>query len=374
MILDRDTTFAVSALVTLLMGVVALIVQGKGRMNAWATCWGLGNVAFGLSNINKVLIGVVPDAWRVAGENVACLTGYCLIVQGARLLAGRRPHWKVWATALIVMAVPLGAAHAPLFKPDRLAFNNLVFIIGDLWVAFEAATIARKERLDTPWVMVGLFAATAPLACSRLFITILSMLHLDTLDHVRSGPWTTAVLAAIWSLRVALPALVVAERGHRALERLACRDQLTGALNRVGLDRLLGNLTGTLAVLMLDLDNFKPLNDRHGHAKGDDVLKLLAATIDAQLKSEDALVRLGGDEFLVILPQATAQEARRIADKIRAAFADAVAAADLAEPPTTISMGIATGHVDRSDLAGLLRDADTALYRAKNHGRDRVAA
>lgn len=374
MILDRDTTFAVSALITLMMGIVALIVQGRGRINAWATCWGLGNVAFGLSNISRVLTDVVPDGWRVAGENVACVLGYCMIVQGARLLAGRRARWRTYVTIMVAMAIPIGLAHAPVFKPDRIAFNNLLFIVGDLWVAYEAMAIARSERLSTPWIMAGLFAATAPIAGLRLNTTILSMLHLDTLNHVRSGPWTTALVAAIWSLRAALPALVVAERSHRTLERLACRDQLTGALNRVGLDRLRGTLDGAVSLVMLDLDNFKPLNDHHGHAMGDAVLKMLVATIHRQLATQDALVRLGGDEFLVILPQASAGQARSIADRIRSSFGDAVAALNLAGPPSTISVGIATGLISDRDFSSLLSDADAALYRAKRNGRDRVAA
>lgn len=374
MILDRDTTFVVSALITLVLGLILMVAQGNGRMGAWASCWGLGNIAFGLSNISTILNGVVPDAYRVAGENMTGMIGYGLIVQGGRLLAGYVPRWRIWLAIMFVLVVPLGVAHAPQFKPERIAFNNAVFILGDSWVALLAFQMARKERLNTPWIMAALFAVTVPLACSRLSVTIAAIMGTDTLSHVRSGPWVTAMVATIWSLRGAVPALIIAERGNRELERLACRDQLTGALNRVGLDRCRADISGDTTVLMLDLDHFKPLNDRYGHAQGDSVLRMLVDAASAQLDPGDTLVRLGGDEFLIILPKATASEVAHIAGKIRAAFASATEALNLSAPSPTISMGTATADIGQVGLNELIGDADKALYRAKAQGRDRIAA
>lgn len=373
MILDRATILALSALVSIVMGAILLAAQGNGRLGTWATCWGLGNVAFGLSNVNQALKGVVPDGLLVSGENVVGIVGYGLIVQGARLLAGRKPRWAALAIVLVALAVPLAIANLPEHKPARVAYNNIAFIVGDLWVALEAVRLARQERLNTGWILAGLFAVTVPFSGVRLSVALSTIAGTDTLDNARVGTWLAALLAAFWSIRGALPALIIAERATQKLARLACHDALTGALNRVGLDRLRPALNGPVAAVMIDLDHFKLLNDRYGHAQGDAVLRLLADTVNGRRRDGDGFVRLGGDEFLLLLPNTTAEDAGRVGEAIRAGFAAAMAPLAIAAPSPTISIGIACGDLAGCDLEPLLSEADKVLYLAKNGGRDRVS-
>jgi two-component system, cell cycle response regulator len=158
------------------------------------------------------------------------------------------------------------------------------------------------------------------------------------------------------------------------LESLLREDALTGLLNRRAiLSQLGGTISGSrrhghpLSIAMVDLDNFKQVNDVHGHSTGDAVLVAAVRAMRTHLRAEDALGRLGGEEFLVLLPDTEARAAHSVAEKLRAEVAAAPAPV-----PVTCSVGVATWSGETPDL--LLRRADEALYAAKDAGRDRVIA
>ncbi len=162
------------------------------------------------------------------------------------------------------------------------------------------------------------------------------------------------------------------------LESLLREDALTGLFNRRAiLSQLSGTISGArrhghpLSVAMVDLDEFKAINDVHGHAAGDEVLIAAVRAMRAHLRAEDQLGRLGGEEFLVVLPDTHEGAATRVAEKLR----EEVAAARVGGPvpvSVTCSIGVATWAGESPEL--LLRRADEALYAAKDGGRDRVIA
>jgi two-component system cell cycle response regulator len=158
------------------------------------------------------------------------------------------------------------------------------------------------------------------------------------------------------------------------LESMLREDALTGLLNRRAiLSQLGGTISGArrhghpLSVAMIDLDDFKAVNDVHGHAAGDAVLIAAVRAMRAHLRAEDQLGRLGGEEFLVVLPETDERAATRVAEKLR----EEVAAAP-GPVPVTCSAGVATWAGETPEQ--LLRRADEALYAAKHAGRDRVIA
>jgi two-component system cell cycle response regulator len=158
------------------------------------------------------------------------------------------------------------------------------------------------------------------------------------------------------------------------LEALLREDALTGLLNRRAvLTQLGGMVSGArrhghpLSIGFLDLDGFKAINDEHGHHVGDQVLVAAVRALRAHLRAEDQLGRLGGEEFLVLLPDTEAGAAHRVAEKLRTELAAAPTPV-----PVTVSVGIATWEQETPEE--LLRRADQALYRAKEGGRDRVMA
>lgn len=164
------------------------------------------------------------------------------------------------------------------------------------------------------------------------------------------------------------------------LQRLAVTDPLTLTFNQRYLAPRLDEeiarahrYDNPLCVLLLDLDKFKPVNDEHGHAVGDTVLRRFTDRVREVVRRSDALVRRGGDEFVLIMPHATQQQALHAGERIRSGLADAVMDIDEAiRVHQTVSIGVAAWHEGES-AETLEARADRALYRAKAAGRNRVA-
>jgi diguanylate cyclase (GGDEF)-like protein len=170
-------------------------------------------------------------------------------------------------------------------------------------------------------------------------------------------------------------------RQRRDLEDKAQRDPLTGLLNRRGLEDALSRLVercrleGTpFALLVIDVDDFKSFNDRYGHAAGDRVLSAIGAAISQSLRPSDLAARYGGDEMVVGLVNASAEQGRLVAERIRRAAGRIRLGTARAEPRSapTLSVGVAQ-LAPGQDAETLFRTADEALYAAKTAGRDRIA-
>jgi two-component system, cell cycle response regulator len=158
------------------------------------------------------------------------------------------------------------------------------------------------------------------------------------------------------------------------LEALLREDALTGLSNRRAILTQLGGMVSAarrhghpLSIAVCDLDHFKRINDSHGHKTGDAVLVAATHAMGTHLRAEDQLGRLGGEEFLVLLPDTDAGAAHHVAEKLRAEVAGARSAV-----PVTVSIGVATWDGEAPE--DLLQRADEALYAAKDAGRDRVMA
>jgi diguanylate cyclase (GGDEF)-like protein/PAS domain S-box-containing protein len=176
-------------------------------------------------------------------------------------------------------------------------------------------------------------------------------------------------------------AAVERKRMHARLQHIALYDQLTDLPNRELLrDRLRTALArarreqGQLSLLYLDLDDFKPVNDVHGHAVGDALLREVARRLRASLRESDTVARLGGDEFVVLLEGLRAPgQAEAIAEKLRLALAQSILVDHLV-CQISASIGVAVYPADGGNDADLLRHADAAMYRAKRAGGNRVVA
>ncbi|HHM05026.1 MAG TPA: GGDEF domain-containing protein [Gammaproteobacteria bacterium] len=160
--------------------------------------------------------------------------------------------------------------------------------------------------------------------------------------------------------------------------RAAHRDPLTGVSNRAAMDDALvreiemSRRHGTpLSLIVLDIDKFKTINDTHGHASGDDVLKAFADTVGGLIRKTDILFRYGGEEFVVLLSNTGAGGAELLAERLRQGVEQTVFATASGPLPVTVSAGVATLK-DGDDPVTLLTRADKALYQAKNTGRNRI--
>jgi diguanylate cyclase (GGDEF)-like protein len=204
----------------------------------------------------------------------------------------------------------------------------------------------------------------------------LAAMEAGALDYLIKGEINTRTLER--TLRYA----VKLSDSMEALRKLATHDELTGLLNRREFDRILNEeherarrFGRSYAVVMLDLDHFKKVNDTHGHPAGDLVLKAVTKRIAQQLRSVDRFARIGGEEFAIVLAEVDFVTAAEVAGRIVEMIARApIQLADGTNLPVTVSAGSASMPRNAADPAALVQIADKALYEAKQRGRNRAVA
>jgi diguanylate cyclase (GGDEF)-like protein len=191
---------------------------------------------------------------------------------------------------------------------------------------------------------------------------------------------TQAVALVLFVMVLAAVVMVAVRKFRQArhLHTLASTDELTGLANRRALMAFAEDAVErahrdevALAVLMIDIDHFKRINDSHGHAVGDQVLRHASRVLAAGLREHDRLGRVGGEEFVAVLPGATLAQARQVADRMRNAIDAARLIGPSGEVRFTVSIGVAGARIAET-AAALLERADAALYAAKNGGRNAV--
>jgi diguanylate cyclase (GGDEF)-like protein len=327
--------------------------------------------------------GYAPQAslWAWFGGALSC---WLLCVVQARW--ARRDRFSLarhrngaWAAAFVD---GIGWGMVPLFLMgydpmlDARLAAVLCGVIAVTLGIYITAPVALRLQVTGTWVGFGLgFALGRSPDWSIVFG--LAVMHVLTLFFL---PGITVRVVDGIRLQQANARLAEQLRVHlMAVEEEAATDPLTGVLNRRALDRLLARETercesggATAAVLALDIDHFKVINDTHGHAMGDAALRAFAERIRGQLRQSDHLARLGGEEFIVLLPGAPLFKAVEIAERLRAAVAEAPLV-DVPRVAVTVSIGVAV-RLPGETGPGLLARADAAAYAAKRAGRDRVEA
>ena len=326
---------------------------------------------------------------------------------GAWLLAALGIHGQ-WLILTLAAALPFGFAgefldvrrHAPRLLPWFARVRNAllagaVLIALSPWpcawygmtIAFIAAT------LFTGLIGIGVhIALTTRDRYAYFFLAGWVPMTLGSLLRLMqaSGLVQVAVMY-MYALGVLMQAAVImmgladrllrVRRERDLAQQAAEHDGLTGLLNRRALEQRLRALTDEsraggagLAMMFLDIDHFKTINDNHGHASGDLCLKAVAERITAELRSGDYLGRWGGEEFVALLPGSSIDDARYISERVRSSVAEHPVALEGRTVAVTISIGIAVFDPLRDNAAALTARADAALYRAKQAGRNRVEA
>jgi diguanylate cyclase (GGDEF)-like protein len=264
----------------------------------------------------------------------------------------------------------------------------LLYVTHSLALLANAVSLPHGLTQAMPLLLVALLGTglieSRPRRCMALMLPP-ALLYLGAGALVLERPvwlaWLAAcALAALLGLLVATAqgAQRRAQQRHEAQLLEACRfDSLSGAMSRAYLnergarDVSLARRHGRpLAVAMIDIDHFKRVNDTHGHATGDAVIRALAATCRNSLRHEDYVGRIGGEEFVCVMPETAASEAMACAERIRTNFARVHLSCPTGEVSATVSIGVAVlGDQDGWDA--LLGEADAAMYRAKHGGRNR---
>ena len=221
-------------------------------------------------------------------------------------------------------------------------------------------------------------AVSVPLVRGDRTIGVISLYGRTTLEPFGQGDAETLTSFADQA-SVAIENVLL----HQETRQLSITDGLTGVWNRRYLEMTLRKeieraqrFGRPVSVLMLDIDRFKRVNDRHGHQRGDEVLIEVTRRILGEIRTNiDVVGRYGGEEFVVVLPETTSGGARVVAEKIRSAMRDEPFAGASSDPiPVTVSVGVSAYPEDGMEAEELIHRADTAMYRAKAEGRDRVIA
>lgn len=328
--------------------------------------WAVKNIGGGLMLAAAVLVtGVTvltdlrhepfPAPTRTANYALSALVA---LFGGYLLRTSRRlPAWlanSIPSAAAILICLPTSAEEAP----DELGPLLLTWP-----VTFAAAVLSARVAWVTVSVAALVFAVLAPFSRG--------------VDGVVLWIEVAASLVAIcWMVvRVQHQSL----RLRETLSNLARTDPLTGLVNRRGFDEALAREharsrrgAGPMALLLVDIDHFKRVNDRYGHLAGDDLLAATASTLISHVRAGDVLGRFGGEEFVALLPGAGQEQACWIAERLRERVRASAIPSLGAEATVTVSIGVAALGRDGNELFELLAAADAALYRAKQAGRDRV--
>jgi diguanylate cyclase (GGDEF)-like protein len=357
----RERMFADYALY--LLSLVGYMASSSGVLYAWP-----GGRLFGLLGIH--------GQWAIVTASLGFVTGFvCRFLDVGRYA----PRLAVILERIRIAMLCIAAAI--LLSPFSVAWYGMtlvgiLFVINVTFLSLGAYGVVKGNRYA--WYFL---AGWIPLATA----TTLRGLHATGLISVSAQIPNWYAIGAVCEglfLTLGIADRVLAFRRERDVARLAAeRDALTGVLNRRALDiqlrALIGEARGTggatsFAMLFLDIDHFKSINDRYGHAVGDTCLVAVARRLSDELRGGDFLGRWGGEEFIALLPGASLPNARRTSERILNNIAnEPVHAGDL-QVSITVSIGIAVFDPARDDAASLIDRADAALYRAKNNGRNRI--
>jgi diguanylate cyclase (GGDEF)-like protein len=375
--LDISTLFIVATCVTALLGIFLLFSSMQDRTRAlawWGAAYLVGGFSVAIWSVDSLIAPPLPSGMGNALIFVAC----GMIWNAARLFHGKRILWGAMLCGAIVW---VAAALTPDFVQSavaRIVLSSLIvaaytfLTAAELWSERRKSLIRRWPAIFVPVLHGMVFLFPIPLA---------SLLPNDGGIVSLAGGWVAvfALETMLYIVGTAFIALVVSkEQTVRAHKDAALTDAMTGLFNRRGFDEAAAQLMvrqracgEPVTVLMFDLDHFKAINDRFGHATGDAALRAFAETARANMRGGDILARFGGEEFVVMVP-GTLADGATAAERVRMAFEVTGREVDGRPLAATVSVGAVSGEAG-ADVALMLARADAALYRAKANGRNRIA-
>jgi len=375
-VLDVTTLFVVAICVTALLGLLLLFAYVQDRVRAlawWGTAYLVGGFSVVIWSIESHLSPPLPPGTANALLFVSC----GMIWNAARLFHGRPVLWGAMAAGatlwLVACMVPefVQSAMARIVLSSAIVATYTFLTAAELWRERRKHLLRRWPAIFVPMLHGMVFLCPIPLA---------SVLPNESGIVALASGWIAvfALEVMLYIVGTAFIVLVLSkERTVRIHRDAASTDELTGLLNRRGFvaaaRQLVERLAGErepVSVLAFDLDHFKTINDRFGHATGDEALRVFAAVAGANLRATDVVGRLGGEEFVAVV-RGSAADAAVAAERVRSAFQEAGATVAGRPLAATVSVGVADGHPG-ADIMALVAAADRALYRAKEGGRNRV--
>ncbi len=375
-VIDPRTVLLLTGLMS---GLMSLVLYALKR-NYPASIKGLGewSAALLLLFMGGLLVagrGKLPNLVSISVSSFLLWCGLYLAYVGTQRFFGVRPRIGPWMT--LITGFALVQVWFTLIEPSYHMRLVLTTVVTAGLSGVHAWRVARQGSLTfARGLAVGVLVFLLAAQVMRL-VTSFSMPFPTNAAFLDTSPfqliYVTSFAFSILLFSIST-VLMATDRLRIELQHLANHDSLTNALTRRRLDdacrselercRRHGR---SMALLIMDLDHFKVVNDTFGHQAGDQTLINFVARVNALLRGPDQLGRFGGEEFVALLPDTTLDEALLVAERIR----DACALADQA-PACTVSIGVTTNRKDNDTVDTLLARADAALYRAKAGGRNRI--
>ena len=350
--------------------------EKKDGLNKWTAALFLQTLAW----IAAASRGFLPDPFAIVAAHGLKAASHALILAAIYEFQQRRaPNWQYFVPVAATLAMALVLEND---MRSRLVWSSMIFIFQLLLIA-RALLSDHDTRTGRAWrLLFGGVALFILVMCSRAMAGLIS--HGDFAQISNNvAPQPFQIVAFIASMSATLLGsmgfvLMVKERSDKAVMQLAMTDSLTLIPNRRALleyaEHMLARRGGVpLALLMIDVDRFKIINDAYGHLIGDEVLRKVASRLSERLRKQDLLGRYGGEEFCVIAPETTVSGAITLAESLRATVNSTPFSTECGDVTVSVSIGISFSSPSVAcNLHEMISEADAALFTAKKTGRNKV--
>nr|WP_060987226.1 GGDEF domain-containing protein [uncultured Acidovorax sp.] len=365
-----------------LMMAASMAVMGWGRRRDGLGRWAAALLVNAIGHLLIMLRGLIPDVLSIVVGNLMLSSVFVGLIAAVYQFQGRPVRW-----ALLLAPPLLVLVFVSVFIdnfPARVSFVGLVIGLQAVWALLAAlshrhATVGRGQ-----WLLVAGLSLEAVVLGGRALVAIST--HSEATNILQSSALQTLTFLATFSVVLISSVGFVFMSRDRADENnrvLAALDPLTGVANRrsliAALDRDVARaqrMREPMALMMVDIDHFKDVNDQYGHPAGDRVLCSVVNVLRQRVRAQDLVGRYGGEEFMVLLPDTGLVGAEQLARELCKAVEESRCPADGVPGPgiaVTVSIGVFGGRLESGDSWDMLiAAADRALYQAKNNGRNRV--
>jgi diguanylate cyclase (GGDEF)-like protein len=376
MTLDLPTLMVMQSFALASAGAVLAFAWLQNRAVSALAIWGLADV-LAAAGILSLMVGATSrqPAWSAIGGVLLVLQAG-LIFKAARIIDGKPGPLVL---AFLGAGLVIVAGGVPVLR----GFAGSVSLAGG--AAYTAATgislwLGLHDRLVARRALIAFMAVHSLALWIGTLSTFSGSTGPDVVPAVLSLFGFIYFESVIFALGTAVFVIALVKERSEAVSRAAARtDALTGIANRTALLENAGRallrcqrVGAPMSVVMFDLDRFKSINDRFGHAAGDAVLRKFCEITSATLRPHDLFGRLGGEEFAVIMPGCSVEAALARAERIRASFVEGCRSVGSHHMKATVSGGVSASATSAETLEVLLEYSDAALYEAKAEGRNRI--
>lgn len=335
--------------------------------------WTAGTAVLFAAGLTAATRNLTPDLFSITLANLLIFSGVYLQYFGTEHFFGQSPRF--WPRFSVIGALVVVSGWFTIIQPQYLPRLMIsIFIMSWLfsahaWLILRHGGKSFAYRFAVFVLVCALLSQVLRFTTAWLYPTGTGILDTTPQNLIYMISYPFLMLLAALSL-----VLMATDRVRAEFEHLASHDSLTNARSRRNLTEVCQqelercNRHGrAMSILLIDIDHFKLINDNHGHQAGDRVLVQFVSAVQTLLRRADVIGRLGGEEFVVVLPETPTEVARVVAERIRATVRT------LATPGKfTVSIGVTTNQPNNDSVDALMARADRAMYQAKEQGRDQV--